>query len=327
MHRLCFALGAESWVVEGSDTCLFPPLRALLNGLERDPAGAAPATWRLEHGRPDIAGTQGLVLHEGQTETGSLFRLFESADALVLLCGSELRIEADRAGGTGRAIVAPGSERLLMGQAGVFMMAAALDSVGQQLVHAAALVRPGGTGAILLAAPSGAGKTTTALALAQQGFSLMSDDGAVLCPGAGGVGIWGLPRRPKVHRATAALLPALASGLGGDWDAAGEQPLDLARISGLGVAPPGLVLPLEALVWLGGRRAGGTRCEPMARDVFLSGFAADNLNRGTTGVPQHHLRRFVAMSRAVGHAPTYELQVGDELADVGEALRQGLAQA
>ncbi|MDQ0304223.1 hypothetical protein [Ancylobacter polymorphus] len=327
MHRLCFALGAESWVVEGSDACLLPPLRALLGGLERDPAAAAPPTWRLELGRPDITGTQGLVLHEGQMETGPPFRLFETTDALVLLCGSELRIEANRADGTGWAMVAPGSERLLMGQAGVFMMSAALDSVGQQLVHAAALVRPGGTGAILLAAPSGAGKTTTALALAQQGFGLMSDDGAVLCPGAGGVGVWGLPRRPKVHRATAALLPSLEPGLGSDWDAAGEQPLDLARLSGLGVAPPGLVLPLEALIWLAGRRAGAARCAPMARDVFLSGFAADNLNRGTTGVPQHHLRRFVAMSRAVGHAPTYELRVGDDLADVGEALRRGLAQA
>lgn len=327
MHRICFALGADSWVVEGSDACLLPPLRALLSGLERDPAGSGPPTWRLERGRPDNTGTAGRVLHEGQMESGPHFRLFETTDALVLLCGSELRIEADRAGGTGRAMVAPGSERLLMGQAGVFMMAAALDSAGQQLVHAAALVRPGGSGAILLAAPSGAGKTTTALALAQQGFGLMSDDGAVLCPGAGGVGVWGLPRCPKVHRATAALLPALGSGLGGDWDAAGEQSLDLARVGGLGVAPPGRVLPLEALVWLGGRRAGGTRCEPMARDVFLSGFAADNLNRGTTGVPQHHLRRFVAMSRAVGHAPTYELQVGDDLADVGEALRLGLAQA
>lgn len=327
MHRLCFALGGDSWVVECSHASLLPPLRALLNSLERDTAGPAPQPWRLERGRPDLTGMEGHVLHEGQMESGPRFSLFQTADALVLLCGRELRIEADRMGGTGRAIVAPGSETLLTGQAGVFMVSAALDSMGQQLVHAAALARPGGAGAILLAAPSGAGKTTTSLALAQQGFGLMSDDGAVLCPGAGRVAVWGLPRRPKVHRATAALLPALAAGLLGAWDVAGEQPLDPARISGLRIAPPGLVLPLEALVWLGARRAGTTRCVPMGRDVFLAGFAVDNLNRGVAGVPEHQLRRFEAISRAVGHAPTYELQIGDELADAGEALMRGVDQA
>src|SRR5690606_27351699 len=104
---------------------------------------------------------------------------------------------------------------------------AMLHVTGQMLVHAAALRLPDADAALVLFAPSGAGKTTTSLALALQGFGLLTDDATVLSGGDRSTAacVWGLPRPPKVHRNTAELLPALGKLLGPKWNADGEQAL------------------------------------------------------------------------------------------------------
>jgi hypothetical protein len=60
-------------------------------------------------------------------------------------------------------------------------LSAAMDGIGAYaVIHAAALIGPGGDGAVLLAAPSGFGKTSLTLELATRGLRFMSDDYAPL---------------------------------------------------------------------------------------------------------------------------------------------------
>ena len=70
-----------------------------------------------------------------------------------------------------------------------------LGRMGRALVHAAAVVAPGG-GAWLLAGDTHAGKSTTAINLITAGWDFVSDDHVVLFRGAdGGVRVEGWPRR------------------------------------------------------------------------------------------------------------------------------------
>ena len=83
---------------------------------------------------------------------------------------------------------------------------------GQDVVHAASLSAD--DRAVLLAGPSGAGKTTTALALARSGMRLMADDASFvgrdgLAASSKTLAVWGLPRPCRVHKKTLAMMPWL----------------------------------------------------------------------------------------------------------------------
>ena len=70
-----------------------------------------------------------------------------------------------------------------------------LGRIGRALVHAAAIVAPGG-GAWLLAGDTHAGKSTTCVNLITAGWRFVSDDNVVLFrDGAGGLAVEGWPRR------------------------------------------------------------------------------------------------------------------------------------
>jgi hypothetical protein len=70
-----------------------------------------------------------------------------------------------------------------------------LTRLERALVHAAAVVAPGG-GAWLLAAGTFSGKTTTCVNLIRGGWDYLADDHVVLAPGAaGGIRVEGWPRR------------------------------------------------------------------------------------------------------------------------------------
>ena len=72
---------------------------------------------------------------------------------------------------------------------------------------------------VMIIGQSGAGKTTSALALCAAGFGLCSDD-LIICRVVGDQVVgWGLPRSLKVHRRTAGMLPWVAPLLTGEWSA------------------------------------------------------------------------------------------------------------
>jgi hypothetical protein len=93
----------------------------------------------------------------------------------------------------------------LLHQLVVEVMAGLLDR-GLYAVHAGSVSRNGA--ALVLAGPGGVGKTTLTLALAARGFEVLSDELAIIDPGARAV----LPYRRNVHVRPGT--PALVDGLG-----------------------------------------------------------------------------------------------------------------
>jgi hypothetical protein len=292
--------------------------------LRAPPAAGAPVfrlTVAAQQADPDPAGA--LLLAEGRLPEGPDARLFAARDGLLLVVPGRLSLRI--AGAEGRMAVAPGGESLVGGSPGVIAIEAAAGLSGQALVHAAALTLPGRDEALLLAAPSGSGKTTAALALALGGFGLLSDDAAMLRPSPEGMTVWGLPRALKVHRATLGLLPALAPLLGEAWDAAGEQALPRRRLAGLLPLPEAVPAPLGAVLLVGPRRgAPGHELRPLPRAEALLRLAADNLGRGPAGLPETDRRRWAALSSAVAGARCLELRAGTDLDALPPAVLGGL---
>jgi hypothetical protein len=105
--------------------------------------------------------------------------------------------------------VAPGKEWTFRNGCLFPALCELLRTVGHHHLHAAALVRPNGR-ALLMTGVSGAGKTTTALALMAAGLHMLADDACFVTEVQGsGVRVWGLPLACKVHENTMRMLPWL----------------------------------------------------------------------------------------------------------------------
>ena len=114
---------------------------------------------------------------------------------------------------TAEIVLRPGEEWCLEPGSLTLLLCEILAHEHQHVFHAATLVGETKTGprAIILAGPSGVGKTTTALALARAGLPFLTDDATFLVRRQGALRVWGFPRPLKVHRQTRALLPWLAT--------------------------------------------------------------------------------------------------------------------
>jgi hypothetical protein len=218
-----------------------------------------------------------------------------------------------------------------LGYAGIHAINAALNRSGQYLVHGAALAIPGPSPkALLLFAPSGIGKTTTALALAMGDFSLMTDDAIVLQPkgyrGMPSPRVWGLPRPLKVHRNTATLLPALLPALGKSWDEAEEQPLTLmgaAEIVNV-IDTATATLPVGCVVMLGSRTDGAHCIDPMEKAKALLLLSQDNLRHVPDGTGPEQAHRFKALAELLTFGPAYNLNVGTPLVSLADHLSDAI---
>jgi hypothetical protein len=172
--------------------------------------------------------------------------------------------------------------------------------------------------ALLIFAPSGVGKTTTALALALGGFQLITDDAIVLQPrgyrGQESACAWGLPRPLKVHRRTAELLPAIAPLLTGDWDSAGEQPLTMAALGAIAAVAPPKPVPIAAIAVLGERSGAGHHVVSVSKADALLRIAEDNIRNTKHGLPAAQLERFGALSALLASAQALEMCVGASVA-------------
>ena len=298
------------------------PNLAPLRGPVPDGAPVFTLTIAAQDADPDPHGA--LCLAESPLPEGPEARLFATADGLLLIVPGRLSLRLGR--GKGVIGVTPAGETLIGGTPGIVAIEAAAGHAGQALVHAAALTLPGRDDALLLAAPSGAGKTTAALALALGGFGLLTDDAAMLRPTPEGMTVWGLPRALKVHRATVGLLPALAPLLGEAWDSAGEQPLSLARLGALAVLPQLSPVPVRVAVFIGPRRSATCHeVRPLTSAEMLLRLAADNLGRGPGGLPDVERRRWAVLSAMVAGARCFELRAGTDLNALPAAVLAGIS--
>ena len=208
----------------------------------------------------------------------------------------------------------------------MLVLDAALDAGGQHMLHTAGMTLPGSEALVLIHAPSGTGKSTTSMALASQGFGLCSDDVMILSATPGGTAAWGMPRKVKIHRNTAAMLPFLSPCLGGTWDAEGEQAVSLERLGDIIRIEDVRARPVAALLHLARSADGQTRLVPMARTDAMVALATDNVRTGMTGLLPMQKRRMGAIAALVKAVPTFTLEIGSSPADAAALIRAALAQ-
>jgi hypothetical protein len=326
--RNLFDLPGAPLAIDHDDPALLAPLMRFLAGLEAETLAGTLAVWRIETGEPQDAPDLPL-LYDGPMLPSGIGCLYRGdGPRRLLLVPGRLSVDSGPDGRSGRVVVGPDGAALLHLEFGTMILALTIQASRQTLVHAAALRFPGRDGAMLLVAPSGAGKTTTSIALALQGFALLSDDAAVVGrAGDGAWRVWGVPRPLKVHRRTAALFPELGAALVAAYDTAGEQPLRAEAVPELAGARPGTVLPIAAIVHLGERRAGRTTVRPLARPDMLVALAADNLRHSRKGTPDDQRAAFGTLAALVRERPTFALHVGDDLRNCGASLLAALGAA
>ena len=315
---------------DATDSALEAPLRPYLEGLGTAPRDEPPAfTFIIERGTPGDAPEKARLLFQGPLPEGPDCRMSADGDRRWFVIPDRLSLEYSIPGSIARFCVAPGHEALVGRTAAIHAIYAALYSVGQTLVHAAALRLPRRRDAFVLFAPSGAGKTTTSLALALQGFGLITDDAAILT-GTGGshrIDVWGLPRSPKVHQRTAEMLPAIGRLLGSSWNADGEQSLSREALRSVVELLPAQSYPLAALVLLGKRVAGAHIFRPMRKADLFVHFANDNVSRSPLGVLNDDLARYHRFVGMVTAMPAYELNVGSDISTLGQTIAAALEPA
>ena len=326
-----FNLNGALLCIDAEDPALVKPLLVYLDEL-KIPSSERKPNFRLvlERGLPQPAPPEAKFLYSRRWPEGLDCQYSALGTWRYLFVPETLSLEYSAQEGVARMCAAPGHERFIGATAGIYAIYAALFSTRQTLIHAAALRLPEEDAAFVLFAPSGAGKTTTSLALALQGFALLTDDATVLSErNAATVGteVWGLPRPPKVHRRTGELLPSIGQLLGPDWNADGEQGVSLNTLRSQMQVLPGRAYPLKGLVLLGDRTQGAHRIRPMRKSDLFIHFVKDNLSCSQNGLMEDDLARYNAFVRAVASTPAYELNVGSDLSSLGTVIAAALGRA
>ncbi|WP_223477390.1 hypothetical protein [Oricola indica] len=222
--------------------------------------------------------------------------------------------------------VAPGCERSAGQSVAMLVLHAAANATGQFLLHSAGVTMPGSDDLVVIFGQSGAGKTTTTLALCDAGFGLCSDDVMVFRVDADGVTAWGLPRNLKVHRKTAEMLDWVAPRLSGDWSDEDERRLlqadiaDRIRIEPTGRRPVAGLFKLE--------RSGRTESDvlALAATETLAALAADNMRIGKTGLVEGEIRQFSLLAAITRTLPTFRLCAGSDLSTIAPAVETAIAE-
>jgi len=168
--------------------------------------------------------------------------------ALLWDRASRVRVPAD--GSPIEAEIAPADTEEAPGSAAVMLQIALVLALRREALfhlHAAALVHPEGPG-LLVTGGSGAGKTTTTLALLEAGYAFLGDDTLLLrhAPDAPRVEALAFPREFHLGPATLDAFPRLGPLVGESRGHTGKRPLD-PRLAFPGRYRPSLRAPVLVL--------------------------------------------------------------------------------
>lgn len=305
-QRTDFRIAGIGYAVTGQDTDLAERLIALFKD---NPGDDAPPDWQIAIRRaplPDPPAGHTPVwsgdLPEGTPAT--VWRLDAAQKGIVVPEGLDAR--ADIAAARITITVAPERDRLVYSTAVIQAIDVALTQAKREMVHAACLALPdplGGSaaGCVLLLGDSGAGKSTTTLALGHAGWPAGGDDATVLLRRSDGLVAYPYRRAFKVHRRSAALMPWLADAAGdfGEREEIGLAPGKLADRMAL-LDPDRDPLAIAGIVFLEPRNETGHRVEPLTPTQAAVRLYANNLHipeRRLDAVGQENIAIFAALAR------------------------------
>ncbi|MEL6817510.1 MAG: hypothetical protein AAFP80_02545 [Pseudomonadota bacterium] len=213
----------------------------------------------------------------------------------------------------------------------IFALSHTVTGLDGSLLHGACLLTPSRDGIVILQAPSGTGKTTTAMALALAGFAIAGDDTTCLIRETednGSITAWGVPRAAKVHRKTVAMLPELAELVcDTKWNGEGEQAVERYALieAGLGAVAE-RPLPIKAVILLT-KPESDADIEPSLKTRFdaLKKLLEDNLSAGAEGFFPTHDDLFTTLSELVAKVPTLRVPVNGPPKDVASRIASTVA--
>jgi hypothetical protein len=261
----------------------------------------------------------GLRIFDGSLPEGLPALMVEDGQGRILVVPDHFAMRFRRKSQTTEIHFVPGKEGALSGTAAFWMLDDLLAAHGRHLLHGALLVDPRTERSVVLFAPSGTGKTTTALALARSGFCLAGDDALVLDSSGDGHGLWAIPRRIKVDRKAATLLPWLGPVLTDSW-VNDEQAFELDALSPVvTLATPrrrkvGLVIALMS------PNPVGHSVVPAGKPETLAAIACDNLRIAPGGVDADNAATLAALARVIAATPVIKLSVGPDPGSLSRAL-------
>ncbi|MEW9836345.1 serine kinase, partial [Mesorhizobium marinum] len=319
-----FDLVGSTLNVEAEEQALVDAFAVLMRGMDVEPARNPAFTLSVRRGAPAPIPASAVLVYEGPVFWEGDCTYVSDGDRLHLLFPDRVSLVVDPHRKAAEIVVAENDVARAGATAGVLALDAAIDESGQFMLHAAGLTLPGRDEQVLVFAPSGTGKSTTSLALADRGFGLCADDTMVIRLEDGRATGWGLPRDLKVHRNTAAMMPWLHQYLGDKWNDEDEQALTRAALSDRVRIEKAERRPIAGIFMLERGETAGSRADPMGQTDTLVSLAADNVRTGRAGLLASHRRRFACLAGLASTVPTYRLTVGSEPRSAASAIVEAL---
>jgi len=317
-----FNFAGDVFAISYANKTLLTPFHKALAAFAVSTDAPTTVSCTVSHGQPLLPASHDQLLYAGPLPFSNAYCVYNgSGGHYFLVVPGQVSVEIKFREQSIQLIAVPNVEDSTFATVVMLVIEAALSMTSQYLVHGAALASPDNSFGFLLFAPSGAGKTTTSLALVHQSFKLLSDDTGVIVSRAKGFELWGLPRSPKIHHNTVEILHWLKPYVSNRWDCNGEQLLSIESLSGLSI---GHLVPLNAIVRLRSRISGSTRIKSANKVDLMIALAADNLRRGASGIPDYQLKRFEFLSQVANSLPTFDLRVGDDLSLAGPKIMAAL---
>ncbi len=251
---------------------------------------------------------------------GGEVRYFADAQRRITVLGDLAWMHLDFAGRQAQIILRPDAEWVLEPGCLMPLLCDLLGREHHHVFHAATLAveTPDGPRAIVLAGISGAGKTTTSLALTRQGLRLLTDDASFLVRRGTALNIWGFPRPCKVHRHTLSMLPWLGALEPNPVWRQEEFTLDITRIAPYDAAreiAPGLLVLVEP------RNDQAHRLTALDKVAALTEMTRQNVRTVNGFAIDTAGRSFEALGQLVVHSRTFKLSIGPDLSTLGATLR------
>lgn len=216
----------------------------------------------------------------------------------------------------------PGQEGCVYDGCLIPLLCELLAHLGHFVIHGASLATDcqGDKAGVLLAGVSGAGKTTTSLALAHSGMTLLADDMSFIeaCDAnADRVKLWGLLLTCKVHDNTRRLLPWLREFPGGPSRMEGETCVDVVGAVG---DSAGVVADPRLLLLLGPRTQGNHVLMPLDKTQAMTTLTRENLRAYEHRAQGPAGNAFRAIGRLVAQCDVYRLCVGEPLSTLADRI-------